>query len=159
VTRDWRKLPYWQTSATIDKSLHEIGRELERRGITTVRTTRTSSPLAVVIEWEQEVRGVAVVVQFEVKLEDHELYDFTKNQAEGVQRQAVRLLYHTVKNILAAVDAGIITLDEAFLANIQTWKEGLPITVGDLFLEEIERRGQLGPTITAALPKRTGESQ
>src|SRR5680860_1117030 len=142
MKRDWRKLPYWNTGVSIDKSLGEISKELEKRGITTLRTTRRESPFAVVVEWEQEVREVLAVVAFSIEVQDEELRKFTKRQKDTVRQQAVRLIFHTVKNLLAAVDAGLITIEEAFLSNIQTWDEGCPTTVGELILSRIEKSGQ-----------------
>lgn len=156
MRRNWKKLPYWGTTVSIHKSMGEIEKELHKRGIETMRSTRRESPFTVLVEWEQEIRGVRAVVAFSITIEDSEIRGMTDKQRAAVKRQGVRLIFHTVKNLLAAVDGGLITLEEAFLPNVQTWRAGEPTTVGELVLAQIERSGELGPTIAGVIPERVG---
>lgn len=153
--RDWSRLPYWKTEVSVDKSLAEIHRELDRYGIDAVRVTKRREPWGVEVEWEQpatEAR-IPVVVSFEIAIDDAELDGYSSAQRTKIPAQAARLLYFTIKNLLAAVDCGLLTPDEAFLARFQTWQGSHKTTVGNLVLKQIETAGQIGPgIIQRALP-------
>jgi hypothetical protein len=151
--RDWRKLPYWQSTVSVEKSLEELTSYLNRHDIDAVRTTRYRDPWRIMLEWEQQVAGVAVVVAFDVTVPEEELKGFTSRQADLVLNQAARLLWHTIKNLVAAAEAGIIGLDDVVLPFVRTYAGGEPTTIGALVQVQIRNSGELGPTIVQkALP-------
>lgn len=153
--RNWSRLPYWKTEVSVDKSLAEIHRELDRYGIDAVRVTKRREPWGVEVEWEQPAtdKQIPVVVSFEISIDDTELDEYTPAQRAKIPMQAARLLFFTIKNLLAAVDCGLLTSDEAFLSRFQTWQGGQKTTVGHLVLKQIESTGQIGPgIIQRALP-------
>jgi hypothetical protein len=153
--RDWKSLPYWGTEVSIDKSLQEIHRELDRYGVDAVRVTQRRNPWGIVVEWEITVteKSIPVLVTFDIQVDDAELEGYTASQQRKIPLQAARLLFYTIKNLLAAVECGLLTPEEAFLARFQTWAAGKPVPVGDLVLEQIRQQGSLGPTIgRLALP-------
>ncbi|MHB8867463.1 MAG: hypothetical protein ACYC6T_08150 [Thermoleophilia bacterium] len=157
MTRDWRRLPYWQSTTSVERSLEELTGYLSRHDIDAVRTTRYRDPWRLQVEWEQQVGGVAVVVSFDVTVSDEELEEYTARQAGLVQNQAARLLWHTVKNLIAATEAGIIGLEDAVLPFVRTHANGKPTTVGALVRAQIRTAGDLGQTIVQrALPAKTG---
>ena len=152
--RDWRRLGYWRTDVSIDRSVSELRKALGRHGIGALRTTTAEDPWTILVEWEQPTRAnVDMVVTFEVTIPADELKRYTAAQVDGIKRQAVRLIFHTVKNMLDAVEAGIIALDEAFMSHFTTYRGGARITVGELVFEQIAQTGQLAPALVQrALP-------
>lgn len=155
VERDWKRLPYWGTEVSIDKSLQEIHRQLDRYGIDAVRVTKRRDPWGVTVEWEMPAteKQIPVVVSFEIEVDDSELWEYTATQQKRIPLQAGRLLFHTIKNLLAAVDMGLLTYDEAFLSRFQTWQGGQATTVGKLVLQQLASAGAIGPAIIQkALP-------
>ena len=152
--RDWRRLPYWQSTVSVARSVEELHRLLDRYGVTAVRQTTSRDPWRLLLEWQMEIRGVPVIVAFDITVTDEELAGYTVKQREAIPAQAARLVVHTVKNLLAAADAGLVSMEEVFLSRVQTYQAGQPVSVGDLVLDQIERAGQLGPAIVQrALPK------
>lgn len=147
--RDWRRLPYWRTDVPVEKSIAELQRLLNRYGVSAVRTTTERDPWRLVVEWEYPVgpSKTPVIVMLDVTLDPAELRPYTPAQQAQVRNQAARLMMHTLKNLLAAVDAGLISIDEVFMPHFQTWANGQQTTVGKLLSAEIESRGALGPAI------------
>jgi hypothetical protein len=157
MTRDWRRLPYWQSTTSVERSLEELIGWLSRHDIDAVRTTRYRDPWRLMVEWEQQVGGVAVVVAFDVSVTEEELDEYTARQASLILNQAGRLLWHTVKNLIAATEAGIIGLEDAVLPFVRTYSGGEETTVGALVRTQIQTAGDLGPAIVQrALPAKTG---
>lgn len=155
MTREWKQLPYWGTEVSIDKSLQEIHRELDRYGVDAVRVTQRRNPWGLLVEWEMPIteKAIPVLVTFDIEIDDEELEYYTPGQQRKIPLQAARLLFYTIKNLLAAVECGLLTTEEAFLARFQTWAAGKPVHVGALVLEQIRQQGSLGPTIgRLALP-------
>jgi hypothetical protein len=152
--RDWRKLPYWQSATSVEKSMEEITSYLNRHDIDAVRITRYRDPWRIEVEWESTVAGVPVVVAFEVTVDPAETKGMTARQAGLVQNQAARLLWHTIKNLVAAAEAGIVGLDDISMPFVRTYAGGEQTTVGALVRAQIQAAGQLGPMIVQrALPK------
>lgn len=152
--RDWRRLPYWQTTVSVARSVEELHSLLDRYGVTAVRQTTGRDPWRLLLEWQMEIRGIPVVVAFDISVTDEELAGYTAKHQEAIPAQAARLVAHTVKNLLAAADAGLVSMEEVFLSRVQTHRAGEPVSVGELVLDQIERAGQLGPAIVQqALPK------
>jgi hypothetical protein len=155
--RDWRRLPYWQSTTSVEKSLEELTGYLSRHDIDAVRTTRYRDPWRLMVEWEQQLSGVTVIVAFDVTVTDDELDAYTARQAALVLNQAARLLWHTVKNLIAATEAGIIGLEDAVLPFVRTYAGGQETTIGALVRAQIQTVGDLGPGIVQrALPTKTG---
>lgn len=153
--RDWRRLPYWGTTVAVESTIGDIYKLLAKVGVRAYRVTQQPEPeWKLLVEWEQTVGENVIVVAFEIVVADEELQEFTDRQAAAVRAQAARLVFHTIKNLVAAHEAGLITLNEIFLARMQTYgPDGQPASVGDLVLRQMETAGQIGPTIIRkALP-------
>jgi hypothetical protein len=150
--RDWRELPYWGTEVEVERSIAEIQRLLHKRGVEVFQVSQRYNPWGIMLGWEMSVEAIPVMVSFDLLLETDELRGMTPKQAEAVPRQAMRLLFYTIKNLLAAVDCGIMSMESAFMAKFQTYRDGFPVSVGDLLVEQIKNQGALGPTIRLALP-------
>lgn len=147
--RDWKHLPYWSTTVAVESTIGDIYKQLAKVGVRAYRVTQQPEPeWRLLVEWEQTVGENVVVVAFDIAVTDAELWEYTARQQQQVRQQAARLVLHTIKNLLAAQEAGLITLNEIFLARMQTYgADGQPATVGDLVLRQMETAGQIGPTI------------
>jgi hypothetical protein len=152
--RDWRRLPYWGTDVALERSVGELYTLLMKAGVQAYRVTQQPPPAwKLMVEWEQKIGEAVVVVSFDIAVDQAELRLYTERQQEQIRKQAARLMWHTIKNLIAAHEAGLISMNELFLAKMQTYQNGHPVNVGHLVMAQIETAGQLGPAIIQrALP-------
>ena len=148
MIRDWRRLPYWGSQTEVESTIGDIYKSLAKAGLENYRVTRqaTGGDWTLIVQWEQVVGESPVLVTIDATVSTAELKNYTPAQGKAILRQAARLLWHTIKNLLAAEEAGFISLNEIFLSRMQTWtSSGEPTTVGALMLEKIAAHGTLGP--------------
>ena len=160
--RDWRRLPYWDTDVAVESTIGDVYKTLSKSGLSTYRVTLQPSPVwRLLTEWEQPVGTAIVLVAFDIEVSAEELADYTARQAQKVLNQAARLMWHTIKNLVAAHETGLLSLEQIFLSKMQMFdEEGQQVSVGDNILGRIREAGAIGPTITRlALPAPGGQKR
>lgn len=138
-------LPYYNTTVDAEKSKAEITKLLKKYGSSGIQWTWMSKgghEIEVLrFIHECEIKGVKKGIAFEVKVPDIERtvgqgYD---KKTVPHRNQALRLVYHVMKNRLAAIDCGLETFEETFLSKIlYKLPDGRPATVGDIVMKQIE---------------------
>lgn len=137
------------TSVSSDKSRAEIERTLSRYGATSFMYG--STPTQAMVAFEMNDRRI----KFNLPLPDRRSREFTHTptrgtvrshtQAEAAYEQGIkqrwRALALAIKAKLEAVEAGITTFEEEFLAHIVLPGGG---TVGQFMLPQVERSYQTG---------------
>ena len=74
--RDWRKLPYWNTTVPVESTVGDIYKLLSKAGVQAYRVTQQPEPIwRLLVEWEQTIGEAVVVVAFEITLTKQELFE------------------------------------------------------------------------------------
>ena len=79
------------------------------------------------------------------------------SRGEPLTAQCMRLLYWWLKSQLEAIQYGLVSIEEAFLANVAgSLPSGETVTLGDLLLPKLRSGEILGPAdLQKALPSKT----
>lgn len=138
-----KDLPYYSTTVDAERSKAEITKLLRKYGSSGIQWTWMSkggheTEILRFIH-ECEIKGVKKGIAFEVKVPDMEKTIGYDKKIAPHRNQAMRLVYHVMKNRLAAIDCGLETFEETFLSKIiYKLRDGRPATVGDIVLKQIE---------------------
>lgn len=146
---------YSNTTVSLFKTQDDTERLLSKHGIAVSRWTHLaetdSSPGTVRFEFEWR-RGNKAPLGFRVDLE-YQYVAGPKGGNQGTTReQAGRALYWHVKNLLDAVDFGIVELEQAFLPHLLT-------ASGRTVYEEVEPKLESLPSIGGLLGLPPGDSR
>ena len=136
------KLPYSGTTVDIERTKGELTKLLKKYDCEGIQWTWINQQ-----GWEMEflqfvhkitIQGVEKHITFRVKVPD--ISQKNKGRIIPARNQAMRLVYHVMKNRLAAIDCGLESFEECFMSKIlYELPDGRASTVGDIVLAQIEK--------------------
>jgi hypothetical protein len=147
---DWKDLPYYRTQVDIAKSMEELRKYVARfpsaRGFQYTELPEETTIRILIVLRDSDGEEIEAPVRFTLEPTGDERTD----------RQQARILAYAVKNWLAAVEAGILTLEEALVGHMETYQGGRPVTLGELMLAQVREAKMIAPPRLGIGPARTG---
>jgi len=137
---DGTKIPYNDTTVSVERSKEEINKLLKKFGCMGIQWTWLEGVEILRFIHKFEFEGVERGITFEINIPDMGRYrghysdrTFVKNE-----RQAFRLVVHIIKAKLTAVETGIETFENEFLSKIlYQLPNGRTQKVGEVILNQI----------------------
>lgn len=139
---DGTKLPYADTSVSIEKSKEDINKLLKKFGCNGIQWTWVDDKEILRFIHKFEFEGVERGITFEINIPE-----IGKRKGRGYgrvfmrnDRQAYRIVVHIIKAKLTAVETGVETFENEFLSKIlYQLSDGRSVKVGDVILKQISR--------------------
>jgi len=139
---DGTKLPYADTSVSIEKSKEEINKLLKRFGCRGIQWTWLDDKEILRFIHEFEFEGVKKGVTFEISVPEigrHRGRGYDKTFMRN-DRQAFRIVLHIIKAKLTSVETGVETFENEFMSKIlYQLPDGKTVKIGDVVFDQIQK--------------------
>ena len=139
---DGTKMPYSDTSVSIDKSKQQINDLLREHDVSGIQWTWIDNKEILRFIHEYEYKGQIKTLSYEIEIPEMGRYrgrGYDKT-LERNDRQAYRIVWHVLKNKFVAVDCQLKTFENEFLSEIlYKLPDGSMSKVGDIILSQIDK--------------------